>query len=310
MAGLIAILCSGQGGQHAGMFNLVADAPEAQPVFSAAAELLQVDPRDFVRTASPADLFSNRNGQILCCTQALAVWAALGSNKPKRAVIAGYSVGELASWGVAGMLDAPTTLHVAAQRAQAMDTASPPDGGMAGIIGLTRTLLEPILARHSANIAITNETDSFVIGGHKPDLEAICAEAMANGARRAVLIPVTVPSHTTFLAGATPVLARILEAAAPVMPPYGYRVLTTLDGGSIEHIPEAIDKLSRQVSSMIRWSTCLDSCRSAGAKAVLELGPGVALSKMADNRFPEGAARSADDFRTLTGLSDWLREFT
>src|SRR6266481_4234956 len=100
MAGLVAILCSGQGGQHPAMFDLVADCPEAEPIFAAAAGVLGQDPRLFVRNAAEAALFSDFSGQILCCTQALAAWTALGAVRPARAVIAGYSVGELAAWGM------------------------------------------------------------------------------------------------------------------------------------------------------------------------------------------------------------------
>ena len=93
----VAILCSGQGSQHPAMIDLVMNSPEAEPVFTAAAEVLGQDPRRFVREAAPADLFSDRAGQILCCAQALAARAALGTAWPTRAVIAGYSIGELAA---------------------------------------------------------------------------------------------------------------------------------------------------------------------------------------------------------------------
>src|ERR1700722_6962048 len=87
MAGLAAILCSGQGGQHPAMFDLVGNCPEAEPVFAAAARVLGQDPRRFVREAAPADLYSDLSGQILCCTQAVAAWAALGMARPARAGI-------------------------------------------------------------------------------------------------------------------------------------------------------------------------------------------------------------------------------
>src|SRR5258708_37778869 len=125
MRGLVAILCSGQGGQHPAMFDLVANCPEAEPIFAAAAGVLGQDPRRFVREAAPADLFSDLSGQILCCTQALAAWAALGTVRPARTVIAGYSVGELAAWGCADALNGSRTLRLAQRRAAAMDLASP-----------------------------------------------------------------------------------------------------------------------------------------------------------------------------------------
>ena len=121
MPDLVAILCSGQGGQHPAMFDLVANCPEAEPVFAAAAAVWGRDPRTFVKEAASADLFSDFTGQILCCAQALAAWAALGTVRPARAVIAGYSIGELAAWRCAGTFDELSILRLAQRRAAAMD---------------------------------------------------------------------------------------------------------------------------------------------------------------------------------------------
>ncbi len=164
MPDLVAILCSGQGRQHAAMFDLAANCAEAEPIFAVAAGILGQDPRRFVQQAAPADLFSNLSGQILCCTQALAVCAALGTSRPARAVIAGYSVGELAAWGCAGAVNGPSTLSLAQCRATLMDSAAPSDGGLAAVVGLNRVALEPMLAPHAVSIAIVNDVDSFVVG--------------------------------------------------------------------------------------------------------------------------------------------------
>ena len=126
MPDLVAILCSGQGGQHPAMFNLVANCPAAEPVFAAAAAILGQDPRRFVKEAAPAELFSDLSGQILCCTQTLAAWAALDAVRPARAVIAGYSIGELAAWGCADALDELSILRLAQRRAAVMDAPPPP----------------------------------------------------------------------------------------------------------------------------------------------------------------------------------------
>jgi [acyl-carrier-protein] S-malonyltransferase len=181
------------------MFDLVANCAEAEPVFAAAAEVLGTDPRRFVREAALADLFSDRTGQILCCTQALAARAALSTAWPARAVIAGYSIGELAAWGCAGALDEMGILRLARRRAAVMDAAAPSDGGLAAIVGLRRPTLEPILARHALSIAIVNDVDHFTVGGHRAALEAACQEAAACGAKRAVTLAVAVPSHTPLL---------------------------------------------------------------------------------------------------------------
>jgi len=289
------------------MFDLVASCPEAEPVFIAAAEVLGQDPRRFVREAAPADLFSNRAGQILCCTQALAMLSALGKAWPARTVIAGYSIGELAAWGCAGAVDGPGILRLAQRRAVAMDAAAPSDGGLAAIVGLRRPTLEPILARHAVCIAIVNDVDSFVVGGRRAGLDAACQEAASRGAKHIVTLPVAVPSHTPLLREATEQFRAVLCAASPRLPGAGYRLLSGIDGDTIYDIETGIDKLARQISTTIDWAACLESCRSAGAVAALELGPGTALSRMASPLFPDGHVRAVDEFRTLTGLRSWLK---
>ena len=307
MHGLVAILCSGQGGQHPAMFDLVGDCPEAEPIFAAAAGLLGQDPRRFVREAAAADLFADLSGQILCCTQALAAWAALGTVRPGRAVIAGYSVGELAAWGCAGALDASAVLRLAQRRAALMDAAAPTDSGLAAVVGLRRPMLEPILARHAVSIAIVDAVDSFVLGGTCSELAVACHEAAARGARRIVSLRVAVPSHTPLLSEATEQFRAVLREASPRLPRPGYRLLSGIDGETIYDMESGIDKLAAQISTTIDWAACLQSCRSAGAAAALELGPGTALSRMASALFPEGRARAVEEFRTLAGLRTWLQ---
>lgn len=307
MPRLVAILCSGQGGQHPAMFDLIANCPETKPIFAAAAGVLGQDPRRFVREAAPSDLFSDLSGQILCCTQALAARTALGPARPERAVIAGYSVGELAAWGCAGALDAAGTLRLAQRRAKLMDAVAPSDGSLAAIIGLRRSDLEPILSRHALFIAIVDDVDSFVIGGARAGLKAACEEAAARGARRTVSLRVAVPSHTPLLSEATKLFRSVLREASPRLPSGGYRLLSGIDGDTIYDMETGIDKLARQISTAIDWAACLESCRSAGAEAALELGPGTALSRMASALFPDGRARGVEEFRTLAGLRTWLQ---
>jgi [acyl-carrier-protein] S-malonyltransferase len=302
----VAILCSGQGGQHPAMFDLFADCPASEPVFIAASEALGQDPRRFVRDAAPADLFADRAAQILCVTQALAAWAGLGIARPAPAVVAGYSVGELAAWGCAGALDMSATLQLAQLRAAAMEAAAPPDSGLAAIVGLSRPVLEPILGRHGTAIAIVNDVDSFVIGGPGGALDASCEDASASGAARAFRLRVSVPSHTMLLAEAAKAFRATLRAMAPRPPQAMYRLLSGIDGDTVYDIEAGCDKFARQICTLVDWAACLESCRAAEAVLALELGPGRALSHMAEALFPAGCARSTEDFRTVAGLRAWL----
>lgn len=304
MKGLVAFLCSGQGGQHAGMFDLVADSRAAQPVFAAASRVIGQDPRTLVRGG--AAIFEGVAAQVLCCTQALATWAALDRGGKGRAVLAGYSVGELAAWGCAGALDVEATLSLARRRAMLMHDASLPDQGLAGIVGLARPALEAILAMHGACVAIVNAEDSFVVGGAVTSLDAVCRDAAARGAIRASLLPISLPSHTPFLADAVDPFAEALRTAGPRPPRPGVRLVSGLDGNAVQDVESGSAKLARQIASEINWAACLDACRASGASLVLELGPGTALSRMAARIFPAGTARAAEDFRTIDGLHSWL----
>jgi [acyl-carrier-protein] S-malonyltransferase len=244
------------------MFDLFADCAAVEPIFAAASDVLGKDPRLLVQAASPG-LFEDRIGQILCCTQALAAWAALEPARPVRAVIAGYSIGELAAWGCAGAFDAKVTLELAVRRAAAMDAAAPKDSGLAAIIGLRRPALEPILQRHATSLAIINDMDSFVIGGHGDALIASCQEAIALGAMRTVRLRVSVPSHTPLLAPAIPPLRQALCEAAPRVPASGYRLLSGIDGSSVQDPVTGCEKLAHQIATTIDWAACLTACRAA-----------------------------------------------
>ena len=110
-----------------------------------------------------------------------------------------------------------------------------------------------------------------------PRLEAACEEATARGAKRAVSLRVAVPSHTPLLVEATEQFRAILRKTSPRLPSAGYRLLSGIDGDTIHDMETGIDKLARQISTTIDWAACLESCRSAGAEAAVELGPGTAL---------------------------------
>lgn len=309
MSDTIAILCSGQGTQHSGMFDLVAQAPEAQPILEAARDVLGgKDPRQFVREADAATLFSNRVGQILCCTQALAAWAIVRPHLPGTTVLAGYSVGELAAWGCAGLLEPEQVLQLAILRAEAMDAAGGGDTGLEAIIGLNQARVEELCRLHEAHVAIVNGEDFFVVGGRKETLEIMRDEAKAAGATCATLLRVAVASHTPLLAEASRRFGEVLARMnLPELPSPGVRLLSGVDGDVVFDVRAGRRKLAAQISQTLHWSACLDGCRAAGAETVLELGPGYALAGMARQMFPDAPIRSVDDFRTPAGVVAWLQ---
>ncbi len=303
-----AILCSGQGGQNAAMFDTLSDAPQAASVFAAATQALDgTDPRDFVSHASDAALHANGAGQILCCTQALAAWSVIDAHVPRPLLVAGYSIGELAAWGVAGLLDAACVLDLAKQRAAAMDAATLEPSGLAAIRGLSRSALQAICDAHGASIAIVNGTDQMLAGGTLTALSAVMQQALANGAARATLLRVAVASHTEELAGASEVFQQAL-AAAPIRAslPKGMRLLSGIDGDAVFDIKAGAGKLARQIRQTVEWSACMDALRASGVRKVIELGPGRALIGMIRDVLPEADAHGMSEFQSMDGFLRWV----
>src|SRR6202050_1850646 len=134
----LSILCSGQGGQPPGMFALTGACPAAQALFAQAATLLGHDPRSWVSSVEAAALHVNRTAQLLCVLQALCAAAALEGALPRQRCIAGYSVGEMAAWSVAGLFAPADALALTAARAEAMDAARHGAAGLVFIRGFGR----------------------------------------------------------------------------------------------------------------------------------------------------------------------------
>jgi [acyl-carrier-protein] S-malonyltransferase len=162
---MIAILCSGQGRQHAGMFSLTGDAPEASALFAHATTLLGRDPRSWVRSAAEDALHQDRTAQLLCTLQALSAAAVLADLLPQRRCVAGYSVGEVAAWSIAGLIAEAEALNLVTQRAEAMDATRKSEEGMLFVRGLPRAAIDELCARREAAIAIVNPGDAWVLGG-------------------------------------------------------------------------------------------------------------------------------------------------
>jgi len=299
----LALLCSGQGHQGPETFALTA---EAAGLFAHAAALLDGrDPRELVRRAPAAELRRNRTAQLLCTLQALAAHASLAGAWPRRLVVAGYSVGELAAWSVAGLLAPATALDLVARRAEAMDAATVAGDGLVFVRGLGRGEVEALCRRHDAAIAIVEPGGAWVLGGSGPALERIESDARSAGAH-AVRIGGDVASHTPRLAAASTAFRRALAAAAVADEPApGVRLLRGVDGATVVDVERGLDQLAAQVSHTVEWAACLDACVEAGAIAFLELGPGRALAGMAANAHGL-PARSLDDFKTLDGVRAWL----
>lgn len=301
MAARLALLCPGQGFQSPAMFDLARSDPHASALLDGwlAAAGLDAQPGE------DGALFSNRVAQPAIVAATLATWTALGDVAPAPALVAGYSIGELAAHGVAGALEARAAVLLAGERARLMDAcrAQGPAQAMLALSGLTVSHAEDILQPFGFHVAIINGEDSFVAGGPAERRDALAIRALASGAHATVL-PVEIASHTPFMRDAVAPFQALLENQdwrTPAMP-----VLSGISAEPLERPGVAASHLARQLAETIRWKDCMDACVEFGITVALELGPGAALARMLQARHPRIACRSVSEFRSLDGVRAWL----
>lgn len=304
MAGRLVIFCPGQGAQHGAMFDMA----RSDPTACRQLEQWFGDPalgETLAATRDDAARFTNRVAQPSIVAATLAMWAALAPGMPTPALVAGYSIGELSAYGVAGALDPLDTVKLALERARLMDACLDESGpqAMLALSGLARAELDTLLARFSFYPAIVTGDDSLVAGGPAVQCEQLAEAAQAAGAKPATL-PVAVASHTPLLQGAVEPFAALLHAQRWNMP--AFPVLSGISAEPVHDAAKAMSELPRQIAEPILWRECMDALAEAGATVALELGPGAALSRMLQARHPQIACRSVSEFRSLDGVRSWL----
>lgn len=297
----LALLCPGQGAQHAAMFDRVRVLPAAGDVLDAASAVLG---RDVFAAAADDARFDNALAQPLLCAASLAHWQGLREQVPVPVVVAGYSIGELAAHAVAGGLDASTCLALAAQRARLMDAASPADAGMQAVLGLERHALQPLCDAHGAYVAIANGQDHFIVGGTHTALQALADAARAQGAEIRPL-PVHVPAHTPLLAAAVAPFAAALTASPLQVP--RLPLLAGIDARPVRDRAAAVHSLSAQLAQTIEWAQVMRQAFERGARVFLQLGPGNALARMVAPSYPCCEVRAVEEFQSLDGAAAWVR---
>lgn len=308
MAGRFAVLCPGQGGQHGRMFDVIGENIKTKELLDqwrlddhlpAPLATLIGDGTD------NAGLFANLAAQPLIVTATLVAWKKLKAVLPVPALVAGYSIGEVSAYAVAGAIPPSAAIQLAASRARLMDDCartSPPHAMLAVTSPDLKALLgsAPGAALH---VAIETGPDSVILGGWLQDALAF-EKQVANAGGRATLLPVSVASHTPLMTPAVAPFLAMLEQCQftdPAIP-----VVSGLTAAPVTQRAEAIRTLARQLNETIHWQDCMDTCAEAGITVALELGPGGALSRMLRERHPRIDCRSIDDFRSVEGIVKWL----
>ena len=308
MQGRLAILCPGQGGQSRSMFDLARGSATARGALEqwnlserCGAPGLSLD--DVL--ADTVMLFDNRMAQPLVVAATLANWIAVKDYVPRPVLAAGYSVGELSAYAVAGALSAQQAIDLASRRAQAMSNsaAQGPRQALVAISSPAPSQMRDLLDGTGFAIAI-DTPGGTIVGGFEHDVDLLREHAIAAGATITVL-PVNVASHTPLLQAAAEPFRQALE---PVLQSPSIPVLAGISAEPVHDRGTAIDTLARQIHTCIRWTDCLDALAEAGITVALELGPCNALTRMLHSRHSVIECRSVSEFRSHEGVAAWVRD--
>lgn len=277
-----AFVFPGQGSQSAGMMKGFAESRAVTEVFAEASEALKQDLWKLVSEGPAEELNSTLNTQPVMLTAGYAVYRAwLDAGGPEPSVVAGHSLGEYTALVAAGALAFRDAVPLVRFRAQAMQEAVPAgEGAMAAILGLdddgVRSACREAAQGQVVEAVNFNAPSQVVIAGHKAAVERGAAAAKAMGAKRAVMLPVSAPFHSSLLKPAADRLASHLEGirvSAPRIP-----VVNNVDV-AMESDPARIKAaLARQACNPVRWVEVVRQIGGQGAGHVAECGPGKVLA--------------------------------
>ncbi len=292
-----ALVFSGQGLQHPDMLRWLA----RDGLMATFESQLGADWRQRLVLQDTAG--HNRRAQVLLTATACAAWAQLQPWVEPPALIAGYSVGELAAFAAAGVFDARTAVDLAGRRADCMDAASASAAtGLLGVTGVTQGGIDQLCTRFDLEVAIRIDHGSAVLGGLRPGLQAATAAAVSAG-WRATPLNVAMASHTRWMQAAVECFDQVLAEVSLARPT---RSLLSNVLGRVRDATVAHTALARQIAQTVAWDDCMDAITAHRVDAVLEIGPGAALARMWNERHADVPARSADEFRSGSAVVAWL----
>lgn len=280
----LAFVFPGQGSQAVGMLTSLAESyPEVRQVFSRASEILHFDLWALV-TEGPEDLLNRtENTQPVMLVAGVAVWDVWCNQTPARpGWMAGHSLGEFTALVCANAIPFESAVSLVRQRAQLMQEAvAAGEGAMAAVIGLEDAVVVEICRKISSPAGLVapvnyNAPGQIVIAGNKKAVDQAVEAAKSSGARRAVELSVSVPSHCGLMQGAAEKFSRILdgiEIKVPEIPViHNFDVASHFDPSAIR------SALVQQMYNPVRWVESIKYLYGQGVTKIVECGPGKVLS--------------------------------
>jgi [acyl-carrier-protein] S-malonyltransferase len=282
----LAIVFPGQGSQSVGMMKGFADVPVIEKTFREASAIAGIDYWHMVNEGPPAALNQTVNTQPLMLVAGVACWRAWRERGgPMPRWFAGHSLGEYSALVAAESLRFEDALPLVRFRAQSMQEAVPEGtGGIAAILGLDEAKLAEVCAEAAQGEVLEpanlNSPGQVVIAGHRGAVERGMALAKEKGAKRAVMLPMSAPSHCSLMKPAAERLRERLEKVevrAPVVPVIHNRFVAAFDDPA--KIRQA---LVEQLDHPVRWIETVEFLANNGVDRIVECAPGkvlVGLSK-------------------------------
>lgn len=307
----IAMIFPGQGSQSQGMqADLAEKYPFVRETYDAASDILGYDLWQLVQQGPPEKLAETIVTQPAMLTAGYVAWLAwreAGGALP--VVMAGHSLGEYTALVCAGALEFNDGLRVVKKRSELMQSAVPVGtGAMAAIIGLDDSDVVGICGQVKEGVVEAvnfNAPGQVVIAGHRTAVEDAVKLAEEAGAKRAITLPVSVPSHSSLMLDAAKELAVALEHTAFTRP--GTPVLNATDATPYVDAADMRERLAAQVHRPVQWVRTVNAMLDSGATSFVECGPGKVLAGLVrriDRGTPVGTIDSATGLEKALELQD------
>lgn len=303
----LALVFPGQGSQSVGMMAPFESLPAVRRTFEEAGAILGLDLWSLAMEGPAEELSKTVITQPLMLTAGYALfraWEEAGGTRP--AYVAGHSLGEYTALVASGAIAFQAALPLVRLRAQAMQEAVPEGvGGIAAVIGLDDDAIRAVCAEAAQGQVLEaanyNAPGQVVIAGHREAVSRGMELAKARGAKRALMLPMSAPSHCSLMQPAAQRLAQLLaqtQIAAPAVP-----VINNADVGTPADAPAIRDSLVRQLSSAVRWVETVQAMERAGVRRLVECGPGSVLTGLNKRIAAEIETVSLKDAQALRDLA-------
>jgi len=297
----LAFVFPGQGSQSVGMLRALSEAsPEVEATFGEASQVLGFDLWRLVSEGPAEELNRTENTQPAMLAAGVAAWRVwLGESSVRPAWMAGHSLGEYTALVCAGRLAFADAIGLVRMRGKLMQEAVPEGvGAMAAILGLTDEQVAHLCNELSTPDSIVaaanfNAPGQVVVAGHAVAVESLVAHAKQAGAKRAMLLPVSVPSHCALMKGAAEALRALL--AATVFAPSAIRVVHNVDVAVHPAADDLRSALSAQLHDSVRWTESMQYLEHQGVTHIIECGPGKVLTGLNKRAAPGTRALAIHD---------------